>query len=281
MKKIFLSIISLAVVITGFVACDKVTDIYETPPAPEDNRRKILIEDYTGHKCGNCPRAARFIYDSLQTTYPGQIITFSVHAGFYAKPLPLPGAGCDTVDYRTDAGNKWDTLFQVTAQGNPTGMVNRVKDATDHVLYSSEWASASAKLFEKEADALIDIERTYNSGSRALSTTISTEFLNSLPGSYKLVVVITENNLVSCQKDDDATPVIVQDYVHKHVLRGAINGHLGDAIALNPEEGDTESKTFNYTLNANWVDTNCSIVAFVYDEATYEIIQAEEIKLID
>lgn len=281
MNKTLLALASFFIALLGFIACDKVTDIYETPPEPIDNRRKILIEDYTGHKCGNCPRAARFIYDSLQVVYPGQIISFSVHAGFFAKPLPTPGAGCDTVDYRCDAGNKWDTLFQVTAQGNPTGMVNRVRDNADHVLYSSEWAAAVAELFEKEADALIEIENTYGSANRTLTTTVKTNFLKSLPGTYRLVVVVTEDNLVSCQKDDDAVPVIVQDYVHRHVLRHAINGHLGEAIALNPQSEDLESKTYSYVLNSNWIDNNCSIVAFVYNQDTNEIIQAEERKIIE
>ncbi|HNR20972.1 MAG TPA: Omp28 family outer membrane lipoprotein [Bacteroidia bacterium] len=281
MKKIALSFISLALLVVGFISCDKVTDIYETPPEPVDSRRKILIEDFTGHKCGNCPRAARLIYDSLQNIYPEQIISYGVHAGFYARPLPLPGLGCDTVDYRCDAGNKWDTLFQVTAQGNPTGMVNRTdyNANNDQVKYASEWPSAVATLLQREAEAIIDIENTYNSSTRALTTTVKTDFLKSLSGTYKLVIVITEDNLVSCQKDDDATPVIVQDYVHRHVLRGAINGNYGEAIVLNPEEGDSESKTYSLVLNSSWVDVNCSVVAFVFNENTNEIVQVDEKKL--
>lgn len=283
MKKILLPFISFVLLIAGFISCDKVTDIYETPPKPVDSRRKILIEDFTGHKCGNCPRAARLIYDSLQNIYPGQIISYGVHAGFYAKPLPLPGVGCDTVDYRCDAGNKWDTLFQVTAQGNPTGMVNRTdySASNDQVKYASEWPTSVATLLQREAEAIIDIENTYNNSTRSFSTTVKTEFLKSLSGTYKLVVVVTEDNIVSCQKDDDATPILVQDYVHRHVLRGAINGYEGESIVLNPEEGDSESKTYSLVLNQNWVDMNCSVIAFVYNEATYEIVQAEEKKIIE
>lgn len=284
MKKFALSLTSIIILITGIISCDKVTDIYETPPEPVDSRRKVLIEDFTGHKCGNCPRAARLIYDSLQNIYPGQIISYGVHAGFYAKPLSLPGVGCDTVDYRCDAGNKWDTLFQVTAQGNPTGMVNRIdySVSNDQVKYASQWPAAVATLLQREADALIDIKNTYSNSTRSLNTTVTTEFLKSLSGTYKLVVVITEDSIVSCQKDDDFPPTyLIQDYVHRHVLRGAINGHLGEAITLNPQEGDSESKTYNFLLNPNWIDNNCSIIAFVYNEDTYEIVQVDEKKLIE
>jgi hypothetical protein len=283
MKKIASSLIFLSTLITVFISCDKVTDIYETPPEPVDSRRKVLIEDFTGHKCGNCPRAARLIYDSLQNIYPGQIISYGVHAGFYAKPLPLPGVSCDTVDYRCDTGNKWDTLFQVTAQGNPTGMVNRIdySASNDQVKYASEWATAVATLLQREAEVTIDIENTYNNSTRSLTTVIKTDFLKSLNGTYKLVVVITEDNLVSCQKDDDATPVIVQNYVHHHVLRGAINGNYGEPIIVNPEQDDSETKTYNLVLNSNWIDNNCSVVAFVYNEATYEIVQVDEKKIIE
>jgi Outer membrane protein Omp28 len=281
MKRIGLLCCFIFLLAISFFSCDQVDDIYETPPKPVDSRRKVLVEDYTGHKCGNCPRAARVLYDSLQVAYPEQVIGIGVHAGFFAKPLPIPGIGCDTVDYRCETGNKWDSLFLVTALGNPTGMINRVDyPANDHVKYGSEWPSAVAQLLQKEADAIIEIENTYNASTRSLNITVKTDFLKSLTGTYKLVLVMTEDNIYSCQKDDDATPVLVSNYRHRHVLRGAINGNFGESISIDPQAELSVTKTFNYAVNSNWIDTNCQIVAFVFNEATYEIIQAEEHKII-
>ena len=46
--------------------------------------KKILLEDYTGHKCGNCPRAAEKA-EELKAIYDDQLVSIAVHAGFFAS----------------------------------------------------------------------------------------------------------------------------------------------------------------------------------------------------
>ena len=50
--------------------------------------RKVLIEDYTGHKCGNCPAAARELH-KLDSIYTGKIVDdialIIVHGGSMIK----------------------------------------------------------------------------------------------------------------------------------------------------------------------------------------------------
>ena len=46
--------------------------------------KKILLEDYTGHKCGNCPRAAEKA-EELKEIYGDQLIPIAIHAGFFAS----------------------------------------------------------------------------------------------------------------------------------------------------------------------------------------------------
>ena len=50
-------------VLIAFSACDKIdSDNFidgEIIVQPEDIDRKILIEDFTGHKCQNCPEQQR------------------------------------------------------------------------------------------------------------------------------------------------------------------------------------------------------------------------------
>jgi thiol-disulfide isomerase/thioredoxin len=44
-------------------------------PTQENYVKKVLLEDYTGHTCGNCPRAAEKA-DELKETYQNQLLVF-------------------------------------------------------------------------------------------------------------------------------------------------------------------------------------------------------------
>ena len=79
------------------------------------------------------------------------------------------------------------------------------------------------------------------------------------------------------------------NYVHRHVLRDGISSNswgetiISGAIAA----GDTAVKNYQYTLPLTFPATNgiapnenlCYVVAYIYDAATYEIIQVEEKKI--
>lgn len=66
---------------------------------------KVLLEDYTGHTCGNCPRAAEKA-EELKTLYKDSLIVIAVHAGSFANPTSsYPN------DYRTNVGTDWDNFF--------------------------------------------------------------------------------------------------------------------------------------------------------------------------
>src|SRR4051812_25265537 len=90
MKKKFRILCFVLAVAALFQACDYIIDA--NPPRkatckPETVFKKILVEDYTGHKCGNCPAAARELA-RLDSIYPGKVIPMAVHAGYYAGVTP-------------------------------------------------------------------------------------------------------------------------------------------------------------------------------------------------
>ena len=51
------------------------------------NPEKVLIEDYTGHLCPNCPEAGREI-KAIQDIYGNQVIALAIHVSkTFARPL--------------------------------------------------------------------------------------------------------------------------------------------------------------------------------------------------
>ena len=77
MKKIFAVIIGIGVV--SVFSCDKIDgptreniSIDTTCQFAVDNSipdKKVLVEDYTGHNCGNCPAGGVILNDSMRNKY--------------------------------------------------------------------------------------------------------------------------------------------------------------------------------------------------------------------
>ncbi|RLD61334.1 MAG: hypothetical protein DRJ05_02850 [Bacteroidetes bacterium] len=287
MKKLknILWILALAAFI--FQACDKVEDPY----LRDDNGngggdtteavRKVLLEDYTGHTCVNCPRAAIVAHD-LKEQYEEQLVVIAVHAGYFAEPK---NSGLYTTDFTTDMGDDLDSEFGISLQGNPNGMVNRVVNGDDQVIGDAEWPAAVGVELAKPAISTIEITKDYNSNSRALSTSLKVGFLADLSGVYRVCVVVTEDSIVAPQMNSTAIGPSPdwEDYVHMHVLRGGINGTWGSIITDEEIVAGSEYSVAcdDFNIENDWDDEQCTIVAYVFSQETYEIIQAEEIKLID
>jgi hypothetical protein len=292
MKKIFPLL--LIVVAFSFSTCDKIEAPYrEEVVAPDfcatgiDDSipsRKVLVEDYTGHLCGNCPYAGIYLNDSLKSIYNHCLVVISVHAGFFAGVCPgafacLPSAppGSFTTDFNTTPGSAWNTFFGIS--GNPKGMINRIDYPTGgHSKGYTAWGAAVATELEKPATAKIKITNVFNASTNSVSVEVQSDFVADLTGDYKLQVVITEDSLIDWQvwyppaiEEFDST------YIHHHVLRDALNSTWGEDIATGSvTAGTSVTKNYSYTINSSWKNEHCAIVAFIYNAATYEIIQVEE-----
>ena len=285
MEKIIKYIFSIAIIAFSFQACDYIEDPYERNDSGGNGGdttelRKILLEDYTGHKCVNCPGAAEIAHD-LKVDYDEQMVIIAVHAGYFAEPS---SSGLYTKDFTTETGDELDTYFGVSALGNPNGMVNRIGEGTGRVILPDAWHSAVGQEMAKPADALIEIDHLYNEQNRVLSTTINIDFLNSLDGNYRISTFITEDSIVAPQMNNDPTigpTPDIEDYIHMHVLRGSLNGTYGDQVTDEAIIAGAEYtiELDDYTINTEWKDKDCTLVAFIFNAETFEIIQAEEAKL--
>ncbi len=281
MKRLFNLFIVLAVVLFTMAACDKIEPPFKEEHGGGDNPgdttvvlRKVLLEDYTGHRCVNCAGAAQTAHQ-LQELYEGQVILMSVHAGDFAKPVP---GSIFTADYRTEAGNQWNDFFGV--QAYPSGMVNRADYNGEVILPETKWGEALAAALEPEADADIKIQNEFAKG--LVTTIITVKFLHEMPDLYSLQVCITEDSIVSAQlnNDENAGEVpVIENFVFMHMLRGDVNGIWGEDIFGGAVEPGKEY-TVTYTKEITGVPEHSHVVAFVYEQNAKTVIQAEEAPVI-
>ncbi len=271
-SKIFALVFISAALIT---ACDIVEEPYLVPiddgggPGPVEKERKVLLEDYTGQKCPNCPGAAE-LAKNLQTLHGEQLVVIAVHAGFYAIPT---ATGYFTADYRTPEGNELNGFFEI--QGYPSGLVNRTPYQGTKVLFKDSWEAAVEAQLALPAQAYITMENSFNAGTRQLTCSLETEFLEDLDGTYNICVFLTESGIVSPQQSGSG---VIEDYEHNHMLRASFNGPWGSPVGTTGQAvgGAVSNNEFTVTLDAGWNADHCHVVAFVYNTETLEIVQAEE-----
>ena len=265
----------LVICIGLFTACDIIEPpfIEEHPTTTtNDTLTKVLLEDFTGHKCVKCP-AAHDVATQLKDIYGDQLIIIAIHAGYFAEVDAEY-----TYDFNTTVGTELNTDFS-TGDVFPIGVINQLQINNSYLINPNTWGSVIDTIVDNAPKIYLKITNSYNATTRVLSTDVQTKFLADANATYKLVLYLTEDSIVAAQKDEDENglPIKVDDYVHNHVLRDAINGTWGDTLIIGAiNNGYTATTNFTYTLNQNWVAKHCNIVAFVFDDATKEVVQAEQ-----
>ncbi len=232
--------------------------------------KKVLLEEMTGHQCGNCPSAS-LKASELQDRYGEDLIFMAIHAG----PLANVKSGSDkfTTDFRTSTGNEWYTSLN-DRNAVPFGMVDRSRVGTN----PSEWEGFIDERLEEEPQVGIDIYPCMEADSSELGVVVYIRALKDLEGEKRLSLVLVEAEIVDWQKDyrvRSGSPDI-PDYVHKNVLRRSINGSWGDRLR-DGSISASENVTFSYgvDLAADWKLSQLKLIAFVHDFSTRKVLQAE------
>ena len=117
------------------------------------------------------------------------------------------------------------------------------------------------------------------SGGGQYKVSLQVEFLSNLEGKYNLNVFITESGIISPQKNDKASIGPIPDwldYEHDHLLRGSLTGSWGFELTENPTTDSVFSMELLFGIEESWVYENISIVAFLSNDDTREIIQVSE-----
>lgn len=263
------------------MSCDKIDSPYGTKgstPTPSDTEvvmRKILIEDFTGHYCGNCPRAARTL-GQIHDLYGEKIVAMAAHV---SEQFAAPAGVHYPEDYRTETGNELDSYFGNSAAGLPNGLINRKQFDGQSIVQYTAWASKAAELLAIPPEAFIWITPDYNPTSRSLSISVKTKILQNIDENLSLAIYITEDSIISAQKDyDQISDPLIPNYVHRHMLRGNINGTWGSTLSAATNYGIGEEFTTigNYIIPTEWNADHIAVVTVLYRTATKEVVQAED-----
>lgn len=258
----------------SFVACDTVEGPYvEGNPFTCDYNsnlptRKVLIEDFTGYQCVNCPRATKELHH-IMDLFPCHVVPVAIHYGFFAEPFAVSDP-----DYRSAEGSEIGSYFSIT-EALPIGMVNRKSTNGDRNIQFESWANSLIDYISVDLFADVEILCENSFHDTVLNVSISLTEIKNMDSQYHLVAWITEDGIIGKQKDGS---VLVSDYEHNHMLRGGILGE-NPAWGMPVVLPATIEKEYNWPLEKGWVAENCHLVVFVYDSNTKEVIQVEQFEI--
>ena len=237
--------------------------------------KKVLLEDYTGHLCGNCPRAHEDV-SSLSAIYGSRLVVLGIHVGFFARTDSKY-----TNDYKTESGDEYNTFWGVDALGLPQGMVDRTPlSGTSPVITRGSWPTQIAAQIAKPVGATLKVTKLYDAANRKLNLKIASKRVGELPGDLGLIVWLTEDSVKSLQKDYSIPPPgdNIKDYIHRHVLRDAVNDTWGEDLG-SIAQGATKNKYYGYTIPETWNAKHVAAVIALYNKADRTILQVEELKI--
>jgi hypothetical protein len=258
---------------------DTTTYPWPTWTANANTTLNVMLEDYTGHTCTNCPAAA-VIAKNIEDSKGGKVTVVSVHAsttsGFQLpEPPELP------LDHRTEAGTEYATAMGLTF--NPAGMVNRNIYSSNYYTFDSEWSGYVDAELTNSPDFNIQVQFNHYPSTNGLFIHTEVEALNAVSSDYNVIVMLVREHVEAPQKETGG--VINEEYEHHNVLSDNINDTWGTPIITGGiGAGEKIYNNYTYQLPDPISDTtynvnNLSLVTVVSDRNTYQIKQVVKTEL--
>jgi len=272
--------------------------------------KKVLFEEINGAWCGRVPFGDWIIHNYIVPNYPDVIPVF-IH------------------DSDTQNGGRYDLMASAVGDSiidafyvgvpypSPKGIIDRMKfsDQTNVVTerdgfstYNTTgvWKNKVITQLAVSSPVAVGITVTYNSITRIVNATVTTDFVAIISGDMRINLWIVEDSVVGSgygydqhtyDYNNSESPFYhvgvegtnadsIPGYVHRHVLRGAASPAWGTAgvIPSSVSNGQNFSTDYTYTIPSAWDENQITLVAFVsyYDVSinNRSVLNAEKISLL-
>lgn len=266
--------------VLAFFACDEVDEnnrFIEVEAVKME--RTVLLEDYTGQDCVNCPAA----HDDIVKThelYGDAVIPVAIHGGTFeisTDDTEFDDAEAYTgwVGLANDEGRAYASKLKNDAV-RPLFVFNR--NGKEYAPVEGDWQEALRKQLEKPTTFSVDVEAIVNAQTNNIEVTTKLATSELSTQKVKLQLWVLEDGIVARQKKIDSKPI--NDYVHNHVFRAAVNGVDGEIVTIEPT-ADAEFEhhiALRFDAKERWNPSNLSIVAFLFTDAD-GVLQAAKTKV--
>jgi len=257
---------------------------YPTPmfTTSTNTNRNLLLENYAGHKCPNCPTAAS-LAENIELDHPSRVFTATIHSGpGLTTGFQDINEDCGTVsnpddqfchDFITNEGLAYGEMFQNYGfVGNPYGNISRFTFSDFMFQYHTTWVEKTNELLlANDLKVNIQAENNFYDASNGGYLHIQSQFLEDLSSDFNIVTYAIQNELVEWQ---DSLGVDVEDYHHHNVFLGCVDGEAwGASVASSPQNGEVVETAYSFVLPAGLTKEEVHFLTYIYDVSTYEVLQ--------
>lgn len=230
--------------------------------------KTVLIKDFTGARCVNCPAAAEYAHNLQHQLGEDHIFIMSVHAGYLAQPIgSFP-------DFLTDEGTAWYN----NQDRNPLFTVDHVALTEGNTLNEGQIDAPVVAALDEEQSFEILVIPDYDETTRQLNVETRAVALTEMDGEFYVTVCLVEDNIMGWQTIPGG---VDKEYVFRNVFRGTLNGAYGEVFeGLHVDVNDTYYFRYNTEIDATYDADECYLMVYVYDKSQGDKILQTAVKKI-
>lgn len=260
-----------------WTACDKIPEdeMRIASDLPEWQGKTVVLEDFTGVGCPNCPNAGEIAH-GLKNLMGDKLILVELHPdeNSAVARLTVPRSPEDA-DLRNAMATVYATFWKV--EGLPAGLINR-KQASGETLPRARWRGQAISVYGEVPVATIEATALLSGSSIAVSASGAfSQAYTAEEGLHVLAMVLEDGfSVTQAVSGEEQT-----GFAHNHVLRATVGDVWGNKVL---DAGDIASGTnFTYSgnvsVNSVWKTADLSVAVFLCDAKTKEILNAVQVKV--
>ena len=244
----------------------KVDTTYVLTTVPVAEPHNILIENFTGATCSNCP-AAHDVLHGIDSVYAGRINIVSLYIKNFSQTTPPEGFH---TDFRTQgATDIMNSVFPVVS-GMPCAGIDRLPlgDAGTYgninLIGRDQWNSIVASHIGSGDSVNLTLTSTFETGTRMATINLKITYVEEISIPQKFSIVVVEDSFVDVQE----FPTHFDTAYHfNDIYRGSVtSGAFGETVLSSipvKTKGRVYDVTYNYHVDTAWNPAHCRLVAYV------------------
>lgn len=245
---------------------DRLVEEMIEPVVPTmEEARNVLIEDFTGQNCPNCPTATNVV-ENLEHFYSGHVVAVGIHSGMLGMGTPLFTKEGQEYFLKLGNENLPQPAVRVNRIGEPLCGGPEVQNRLPELVITNVAQATPVKIDDYTGTASESDANTYDVNFN-ISTTLSLHAL--------VQVWVTESDIISWQKMPDGSRN--REFRHNNVFRTTLTPIDGDAVTLTKDIA--MPCHYSLAVNSAWTPVNMSIVVIVSSKDG-EMLQVKRFPLV-
>jgi hypothetical protein len=229
-------------------------------PGKAQVRRQVLVEDFTGIWCGDCP-VGRSAMDHLEEKFGSSVICIGMHS-------------TDSLSNPYSDG----VVNQCNVTEFPLAFVDRASFASLGGVFQVVAAPTDLDVpvgnrIATKASVGVSVNSSYDAVTRKLTATVQADFAEPAPGNFRISCLLVEDSIPTNNQqlnNNDNNPD--SPWYHQgnplrvYFQRNVARVNLADNIwGDNPDGGENGrySKSYEFTLPPSWRADQIKLVGFV------------------